>query len=149
LPGGGKFDLRDDLQKAKRTVDEAVKESERKSTQYRYFAPSPEDMTWIQMVKNDPNIGLAGLRIKIEDNVRQLAKKNDIVQPDRLETLRSLTQKLRQKNILSINEFVAIQQVTKICNKAVHAQDLSSRDVDLAVELGEGVLGILDSKLKG
>lgn len=148
LPGGGKIDLSDDLEEAKKTVDEVEKESKQKPTPYRFLSPSPEDMTWIQIVKNDPNIGLAGLRIRIEENIRQLAKKNDIAQSE-IEPLGSLTKRLRQNEKLSLNEFLAIQQVTKICNKAVHAQDLSSRDVDLAVELGEDVLGILDSKLKG
>ena len=152
LPGGGGITFRD-LKEAKGAVDKAEGGGKKQISLLRTSPEtspeaSPEESMWMYVVDSDPNIGLAGLRIEIERKIRQLTLQIGIPKSESSETLRMLIEKLRNKEVLSFEEMDAILQVTNICNKAVHAQYLDPRDVNLAMELGERVLEIINGKFK-
>jgi len=147
LPGGGGVNLLDEFASAKVAADQATKEQQQKG-QARSLAPmKPHEPSWRNFLDVDANIALAGLRIEIEERVRELAHKRGIVGDRDLSTTRVILRRLQSEGVLTDSEHHAIESVVNACNQAVHATEIPSNAAYLASDVGETALKILDQKL--
>jgi hypothetical protein len=146
LPGGVSFELKD-VEPAKEAVQAAISDAATGREEVSVARKTERPAYWRALLSDDANIALAGLRIEIERRMLELAEKTGAT-PVRPMGLGELIRILLEKGILSRDEEAAIRAVLDVCNRAVHARTISPEAAQLAADLGDQVLRILDSKLK-
>jgi hypothetical protein len=98
-----------------------------------------------QVTSQDPNLALAGLRIEIERRLKDLAEAR------RLKVKRpgvsSLLTALQDKRVLTDDEVGALRDLVGTLNLAVHGARVDPWAFDWAMDVGPGLIGVLEEKL--
>jgi hypothetical protein len=137
LPGGLKIELQDMVQ-ATAGISEASTAEERKPINKKQFL--------FQMVVNDPNLTLAGLRIEIEGKLRKLATQR-MLPVEATMPLNVLLVVLADRNVISLSEKHALIDLIPLLNKAVHGASVEPAAAEWALETGPKLLDTLERKL--
>lgn len=148
LPGNIEIDLNtESVAKAKRDVDNVTRSMAAQGTRI-IGAPTPihEQPIWKALLRSDVTVALAGLRLEIEMNVRQLAQAAQLPSEERSQSLTNLMTSLQTRQILTPGEADAVSSVVTVCNQAVHAERVSPEATQVATDLGDTVLGLLQLK---
>jgi len=143
LPGGVKIAY--SLEEAKEAVNKVPFEGPAQQQASESPESPREREVWRNVLAEDANIGLAGLRIEIESRLLRLAGPQA---REKFETAPGLISQLRLKEILTADEANAIRSVVRVCNQAVHAKEIAAEVVQATAELGDRVLRLLDAKLR-
>lgn len=103
------------------------------------LSPSPSGLElsyYKNLIEQDPNIALAGLRMEIETMLKNLAKgfKIDINNRD---SAGIITHKLRQKAAVTSQQAKLLNYVIELCNAAVHGFKVSSSQAEEILEIAE------------
>ena len=94
----------------------------------------------------DMKLALAGLRIEIEKELKQIAEINGI--KNSIISLGKLTELLSQRELITRNEYALIRDIIVVLNKAVHSQldDYINEDFDWVFEIGLELLESLKQR---
>ncbi len=131
LPGGWKIEFQE-LQKMKKDAAEAglLESSAQKEDREIY--------SFEQVLDQDPNLALAGLRIEIEKRLREIAIANSI-QAER-SSVYKLLKILTKEQILSPQESSVLAEINSILDSAVHGAKIDRNTADGVIELGIDLL---------
>jgi hypothetical protein len=140
LPGGVKIEYHE-LQK----VTESAKKAgllKKKSTKGSRSVKKP---VYQEIASEDPNLALAGLRIEIEKRLIEIAKSREI-QVDKT-GIGTLSRILKEKNILTNQEYSVILDMVVLLNSAVHGAKVGNDATKWALDTGTQILHALDEKI--
>jgi len=136
LPGGLKVEFQE-LLNAKINVEKAglLASGAEIDKEQKYFFQS--------IMREDINLGLAGLRIEIEKRLKDIANNNNIA-PHHQKGIRTLIWILAGNGILSGEMSAALLDLVALLNNAVHGADVDERAVGWALDIGPRILKGLD-----
>lgn len=157
LPGGVKFDFQEGIEQAQRIKNDILTapktpETERKSAKpipqteanARMVAlglqPSPSGLDlgyYRALVKEDPNIGLAGLRMELEILGYNLAKGFKIPLSGRDMSAMSVFRKLVDSGAISGLQFQLLKKVIQLCNAAIHGERVTKEQAESILDTAE------------
>lgn len=105
--------------------------------------PDEIEPTRQDLLRFDPNLALASLRIDIERKVKQIAKQKDIF--INRKSLGAILKKLYHNEVIGSSEYDTLISVIDICNKAVHAERIDKFAASKVLDIGEYALFYLNS----
>lgn len=108
-------------------------------------APAATSLESINIVANDPNLALVGLRIEIEKRLRRLAATRDL-SPD--QPLSRLVQALFSQRFLDAEEYEGLRVLIDAGNRAAHGASVSQDIMVWTKDYSGQILAALDSKLR-
>lgn len=134
---GSEFNFREEIKQTERHIEETdkkIKSNGSKNISMVHIESFDLALTK-EILKVNTNVALASLRIEIEKKIRQLGEKmgNDTGVMD----LRTLIKNLGSKNLFLKEQLLPINEVIKICNKAIHAHPVSINEASKIIELVE------------
>ncbi len=88
-----------------------------------------------RLLKTDPVLALASLRIEIERKLTLAVKFFDL--PTKRETLSEFIDVLQQNEILHSEQVTALRKIVNMCNKAIHGYHVSGEEAKEIVGLAE------------
>lgn len=141
LPGGTELTFRDELQLLERAFEKS------KIFRVSALAPSPEPLR-LSLLRADPNLALAYLRIEIERRLREIARKRNLRVADERVSLRRVLNTLHSEKVIASSEYKTLNLIIDVCNKAVHAEKVDMAAASQIVNIGESALLYLDSLMK-
>ena len=97
-----------------------------------------------QLLEQDPNLALAGLRIEIEKHLRDLATKRGIFLQKNTDLI-ALSRALKQMGILDTKVESSLSEIVALCNRAVHGAQVGTTVARRTVAIGQELLSILES----
>ena len=135
--GGGKIEYRERLLRASQKLEEAGLLQE--------GALQPEDPVYRGLIRKDPNLALAGLRIDIERKLRQIVGYFQPDSPPR--NLRDVVELIGSKGLFTKNQTNALHGILKTLNIAVHGGRISQTDAEEIMEKGSRLLSSLEKRI--
>lgn len=107
--------------------------------------PKPRDVdAFLDTIKDNPNLTLAGIRIELEKRLRLLAKLANIPEADnRISTYR-LADLLLKRELLTHEEMALYRDLASILNRAVHAEHIDAETQLWAIKAAMPLLNNLD-----
>ena len=148
LPGGIEITTREvqqledvTLRSAIGTIPVAMRPPRR-----RVPPPPPPQPTRSMLFKVDPNLALASLRLDIERKLREIARSREL-DVERL-PLRHVLNILHLREIIGSSEFESLSMIIKVCNKAVHAEEVDPALALRVLDMGDLAVQYLDSKIE-
>lgn len=136
LPGGWKFTFR--------KLEKTGQKAEQLGMISNEITTNDEKKYSFQLVDNDPNLALAGLRIEIEKRLKILAERNGI--GTNMQGIGRLLQILSNRNLIGQNERSLFADMIGLLNEAVHGAKLDNRAYKWALDFGPRLLKALDEK---
>lgn len=103
------------------------------------LSPSPSGLEFSyyrNLINEDPNIALAGLRIEIENLLKNVAKGFNI-SINQYDGAGKITRKLQDNTAITSHQAELINQVLKICNSAVHGLKVTSLQAEEIISIAE------------
>lgn len=103
------------------------------------LSPSPSGLElsyYRNLIDEDPNIALAGLRIEIENMLKNLAKGFNI-SINKYDGAGRVTKKLKDNVAITSHQAELINQVIRICNSAVHGLKVTSSQAEEIISIAE------------
>lgn len=137
LPGGVKIEYHD-LEKVK----EKAKEAGLLTPEYGTGGGAPV-FSFEAISERDPNLALAGLRIEIEKRLNWIAEANGIPQTG---GAGSLIPQFESSGLLTKEEASALKDLIGLLNSAVHGAIVDQSAVVWALDIGPGLLRVLEEK---
>ncbi|MGD8455379.1 MAG: hypothetical protein PVF83_03255 [Anaerolineales bacterium] len=139
FPGGWKVEFQD-LQKTKVDADKAG-----------LLAPiekpyEPSEYPFLEVVEDDPNLALAGLRIEIEIRLQKLGLANDL--SVNRKGIGSLMRMLFKEGVLSNQEYSVLNDMVGLLDSAVHGATVDNRALEWAMDVGPRLLKSLDERIQ-
>jgi len=135
LPGG----LKVEYQNLKEIADRAEKVGLIKHRPGEISVAS--EFSFEDVAREDPLLGLAGLRIEIERQLRAIAESHGLAVPDK--GIAALLLILGSKGLLTVEEMKTLQQLVGILNAAVHGSFVDDSAAEWALTSGKNlVLGL-------
>jgi hypothetical protein len=141
LPGGLKVAFRD--------LEQAKQEAESAGLLAKPLAAAVQDqassypLALLQTL--DPNLALAGLRIEIEKRLVELGRKHGI--ESTRYGIKWLLSTLTLLRVLTPEEEIVLERLTKLMNSAVHGAEVDPRGSAWATQVGPAILEALDRKI--
>jgi len=150
LPGGVKFDFQEAIEQAqqlKKEILAAPKQAEAhpkvstliKQTEANArmidlgLQPSPSGLDlgyYRALIDQDPNIGLAGLRMELEILGRNLAKGFNIPLSAGDSSAMSIFRKLLDSGAITSLQFQLLKKIIELCNAAIHGQRVTKEQAE-------------------
>lgn len=132
LPSGLKIQYQD-LKEKEKEIEKAGLLSSTVSHEIAHLFISPNT--------SDPNLVLAGLRIEVEKALRALAAKHQIDTDN--SSINKLARDLAGKQIISANAYLALADLSRLLNQAVHGAEIDERAVEWALGVGPKIITAL------
>lgn len=136
LPGGVKIEFKE-LKKVEKSAAEAgllKMPSEKK-----------EELAYLSVAQQDPNLALAGLRIEIERRLRAIARACGL-NAERW-SIGQLLRHLRISEAISQEESAILNDLVGLLSEAVHGAKVDPRIAEWAIDVGPSLLAALDERL--
>ena len=136
LPGGLKIEFQE-LLKAKNDIEKAglLASGSDIGKEREYYFQS--------IIKEDLNLGLAGLRIEIEKRLKDIADSKNIAAHHQ-GGIRTLINILAANGYLNKDMSMALLDLIAVLNNAVHGANIDQRAVEWALDIGPRILKGLD-----
>ena len=103
------------------------------------FSPSPTGLelkNYRNLIEQDPNIALAGLRMELETMLKNIAKGFKVTINKR-DGAGTITNKLRDKSAITSRQAKLIDQILKLCNAAIHGLKVSTIQAEEIFKIAE------------
>jgi hypothetical protein len=133
LPGGLKVEFRD-LEKAK-------EDAARVGLLAKPIG-NRQELSFMRVAEEDPNLALAGLRIEIERRLGAIARARGL--DDRGSSVGQLLRQLASVGAISQAEVSVLNDLVILLNRAVHGAEVEPRAAQWAIEIGPSLLAALD-----
>lgn len=88
------------------------------------------------LVNQDPNLALSGLRMETETMLKNLAKGNGI-SVGKKDSAGIIAKKLREKSKISMKQSELIRIILDLCNKAVHGYKVTKSEASQILDIAE------------
>lgn len=111
-------------------------------------ASSDEEFSFLYAAKRDPNLGLVGLRIEIENRLMKLGRAYGLLQNNRPMGIGGLLRALSKHNVLSNEERSILSDMIHLLNGAAHGAEIEYESADWAIDVGPRLLTSLDNRIK-
>lgn len=99
-------------------------------------SPSGLDLKYYErLISEDPNLGMAALRIDLEKMLRNLARGFKVEIRPTEQSAAGITRALLRANAITQNQFSFLKQVLEICNAAVHGLPITSADAHAVLDI--------------
>jgi hypothetical protein len=98
------------------------------------------------LLRYDPTLALASLRIDIEKSLKEVAGRRGI---DARGSLRSVLDLLHSREVIGNREFEILREISSVGNRAVHGERVNGSTASRILDIGEAVLRYLDSLKTG
>ncbi len=148
FPGGWKIKFRD-IQQAGAKITGI--EDTTTTTTTTTTTPPPEAIeskskpSFLDVMDNDPNLALVGLRIGIEKRIRKLAELEGLKIK---QSLSRLLRELQSNGVLNHLVFSGLQEIVMAGNQAAHGAKVEPSIADWAFTYGQDILSALDLKIQ-
>ena len=142
LPGGTEISFREEVQRLEELSEKSPNLSGSVELQIKEI-PDEIEPTRQDLLKVDPNLALASLRIDIERKVKQIAKQKDIY--INRKPLGAILKILYTNEIIGLSEYNTLFSVISICNTAVHGGMVDYFAASKVLKIGESALLYLSS----
>ena len=157
LPGGVKIDFSQEIEEAKalspqvaQQLSAAPQQDQNKGPSIPLteanarllklgLQPSPSGLNmsyYRNLIAQDPNLALAGLRIEIDILLRNLAKGFDLLVDSR-DSGGRLLRKLKDSGAVTSEQMNLTMKVLQLCNAAVHGQIVSREDANDVIDIAQ------------
>lgn len=136
LPGGTKLEFQD-FQRTGEEAGETGLLSEEVETEIQEY-------TFQTVADDDPNLALAGLRIEIENRLRELAESKGLSSARKGAGL--LLRELVDKRVITGKQRAVLEDIMGLLNKAVHGAEVDSGSADWAIDIGPRILKNLEER---
>ncbi|MCW6541001.1 hypothetical protein ND440_02360 [Yersinia ruckeri] len=133
LPGGLKVELQEIKEATERVKNAGLLETSASSEKMEH--------TFLQVAQQDPNLALAGFRIEIERRLVDLCERNGLSTRNR--GLSSLLRGLSEKNILTVEQNSAIENLASLLNSATHGAQVDPAAAKWALNIAPDLLDSL------
>ncbi len=150
LPGGVKFDFQEAIEQAQQLKQEILTAPKSPDTHPKVgkpiqqteanarmislgLQPSPSGLDlgyYRALIEQDPNIGLAGLRMELEILGRNLARGFNIPLSPRDGSAMRIFRKLLDSGAISGLQFQLLKKVIELCNAAIHGQRVTKEQAE-------------------
>ncbi len=150
LPGGVKFDFQEAIEQAQQLKKEILAAPRSPDTQPKVgkpiqlteanarmaalgLQPSPSGLDlgyYRALIEQDPNIGLAGLRMELEILGRNLAKGFNIALSPRDVGAMNIFRKLLDNGAITNLQFQLLKKIIELCNAAIHGERVTKEQAD-------------------
>jgi len=135
---GSEFTFKDNIDKLEKLVEETEKE-EKDDELNNISLITFNSKRAIDLVKQDPNLALAALRMEIE-RVLKIAYDTVIDKSlSKTPTINNLISQLYEKDLIDDIQKDALQKIINLCNKAIHGINVTENEatkiINLATEL--------------
>lgn len=142
FPGGWEVKFRD-----LREAGEKVTSSSEPSPTPTHKAPpaSPTKPSYVSVADQDPNLALVGLRIEIEQRIRQLSEQHGL--PMNRVSLAKLIRELTRRDVIPYSVASGLEDLVAAGNQAAHGASVDPRIADWAFTDGPEILAALDALL--
>ena len=137
MPGGWKIEF----QEVRRLEYEAQKAGLLKKDEQQIFDP-----TYLSLIKEDPSLALAGLRIEIERKLRAIAGKDSQSGP--FQSLSRIVKDMESAELLTPIQRSTLMDILSTLNSAAHGRNIRPADAYEVMGLGQRLLSSLDQKLQ-
>jgi hypothetical protein len=104
---------------------------------------SPWELTPATLIIEDPALALAKLRIDIEQELRRIAFKRDVLIDSRWVSIRRLVDTLVDREVLERKVAATINDVIPACNLAIHGGQITPETAEGVLSIGQDLLDIL------
>ena len=114
-------------------------------------APTPKTKSFeeevIIQIKSDPRLGLAKIRIELEQVLRAIhAKISPNDQHERRIRVRQILERIQKTELLSAEIANAVIEVSNLANRAVHGETIRQKDAEEVARLGIRLIEMLRQK---
>ena len=134
LPGGAKVELRDASEEAKGIeLEEPIETADVDS--------------FIEVIRQNPDLTLVGLRLEIERRLRTLSHKLGLDTDQRYVSIRRLQASLREAGMLTQQEASLLNDLWPVLNRAAHAQSIDSDSQGWAISAAKPLINNLDVRI--
>ena len=150
LPGGVKFDFQEGVEQAQQLKKEILATPKPPDTHPKVGKPIPQtevnarmialglqpspsglDLGYYRaLIEQDPNIGLAGLRMELEILGRNLAKGFNIPLSARESSAMGIFRKLLDSGAITGLQFQLLKKVIELCNAAIHGVKVTKEQAE-------------------
>ena len=150
LPGGVKFDFQAAIEQAQQLKKEILIAPKPADTHPKVgkpilqteanarmvalglqASPSGLDLGYYRaLIEQDPNIGLAGLRMELEILGRNLAKGFNIPLSERDASAMTIFRKLLDSGAITGLQFQLLKKIIELCNAAIHGQRVTKEQAE-------------------
>ncbi len=154
LPGGVSFELENNIKEVTKLADKVQEETVEKKKEHKSsrpieytkanlrlvqlgLRPSPSgmDMSYYREIVNDnPNLALAGLRMEVEVLIKNLATGFKIEFDERRYSGNHLLRLLFENHAILENQYQLALKVLSLCNKAVHGESITREQANLILD---------------
>jgi hypothetical protein len=139
LPGGLKFEYQSFEDAAKEASDAGLLDVVLASLNETEISPP----IYQTVLESDPNLALAGLRIDIEQRLRQLAVSRDL--PVSNASLGAILRRLQFHEVLTVPQVSALRDIVSSLNGAAHGETISLDQARSVMQIGRQLIASLDS----
>lgn len=151
---GGQFDFRDSIEKIENYTKKSI-ESKKAShlevdvAPLKFTAPSKveKEVPWppalnleksLEFVEEDPVLALASLRIELEKTMRRLyCSPHHYGKSSKKLGLGAMVRELHHQEILDSDQVAALKEISNVCNKAIHGNEISKKEATNIIQLTE------------
>ncbi len=130
LPGGIKMDLKEGVEEVQQL---AKQEGFIDSASVESIVQGPDDLVYEQLLKQDPNLALAAMRLNLERQLTSLLVDKTNIQ---FAGIGRILEMLRQRGTISQSEYVVIQHIVPVLNKAVHGSTIDPHSARRIISIG-------------
>ncbi len=134
---GAEFEFKKDISKTeelvKISIDKANEEAVYDIDESKYYNVFELSMTK-ELLKSDPVLAIASLRIEIEKKLKSTIKFLNLNVKDNA-SLNLVIEELLNKGILNNEQVSALKIIIKMCNKVIHGYSISREDAERIVKL--------------
>lgn len=142
FPGGWEVKFRD----LREAGEKVTSSSEPPPTASHQPPPVTQSQpSYVSVADQDPNLALVGLRIEIEQRIRQLSKRHDL--PMNWGSLSKLIRELTRREIIPYGVASGLEDLVAAGNQAAHGASVDPRVADWAITTGPEILAALDALL--
>ena len=136
---GAEFEFREEIENAKKMVQQSVEKAQIISKSNSKSKPVLFETFKLdaskKLLDSDPVLALASLRIEIERKLSLAVR--FFALPSKRESLGEFVGLLREKEVLSQEEYNALRKIINLCNLAVHGYAVSRKEAEDILDLAE------------
>ncbi|WP_290952182.1 hypothetical protein [Hyphomonas sp.] len=134
LPGGTKVELRSASEEAKGIILEEPIET-------------TDVDSFIEVIRQNPDLTLVGLRLEIERRLRTLFHKLELDAGRQHMSIRHLQASLKEAGMLTQQEASLLNDLWPVLNRAAHAQTIDGDSQDWAISAAKPLINNLDARI--
>ena len=121
-------------------VEEIIQKEHRKAFDGSIKGKQPWEISPVEMLGKNNSLALAMVRIEIEKELRLVAHYHGIDVQHRPMGITQLANELVKKEVLPEELISPLKEVSNVCNRAIHGEEVQNETAESVVRVGEKIL---------